>query len=434
MLSHEDNMLLCRVEGTATMGQMMRRYWVPATQSANLVAGGEPKRVRLFGENLVAFRGSDGRVGLVDEYCPHRGASLALARNEDCALTCLYHGWRVAADGRLMATPTEPDDSSFKDRIRHIAYPVRESGGLVWAYLGPAEHMPEPPTYEWSDLPTDQIMFIQVRQECNWAQCLEGAIDSAHSNYLHQSQIVGEAAIKNTDGESNYQRDGILGRPSNDGKPKIEIENTDFGFRYAAIRRPINEPDKYRYVRTSLFIAPIFAMFPAPKRWGHMQAFVPMDDTHTMMYYIRYKVDGQPISDEERESHLKRAGARMGIDIHEDFTKTRGAWNNWLQDREAMANGDFTGILGVQNQDMAVQESMGPIFDRTREHLATTDVAVIRMRRLMLDSARRFAGGEQPLGLRTPVAHRELTVIEAMIGIDDSWRSLHPAGIASGHE
>lgn len=422
MLSHEDNVLLTRVEGDAPMGQMMRRYWLPALQSKDLERDGTPRRVKMFGEHLVAFRDSNGEVGILDEFCPHRGASLALGRNENCALTCLYHGWRVDKGGNLVDTPTEPEDSTFKDRIKHIAYSVKEVGGLVWIYMGPVGQEPEVPNFDWTVIPEDERMIIQVQSECNWAQTLEGAIDSAHSNFLHQSEIVPQASIAIEDGQSVFKDENILGRPSNDGRPKIEAVNTEYGLTYCAIRLPLVEPEKYRYVRSSVFIAPVFAAFPAPKGWANMQIFVPMDDSHTMIYFVRSKTDGVAITQNERDNHVQRAGAVIGVDIDENFVKSRGPWNEWMQDREAMQNGSFTGIHGVQNQDMAVQESMGAIYDRTREHLATSDVAVIRMRRLMLDSVRRFDEGEAPLALRVPIDYSKVKVMEKMIGVDESWK------------
>lgn len=425
MLSREENDLLTRVEGEAPMGQMIRSYWLPALLSSELEPGGAPRRLRLLGENLVAFRDNDGQVGILDEYCPHRGASLALARNENCSLQCIYHGWRVDVRGNIVDTPTEPEDSSFKERIKHLAYTTTEAGGFVWAYLGTSGETPPFPTFEWIGLSDEARMVIKIREECNWVQCLEGVIDSAHSNYLHSGSILPSAAASKVDGASTYKADGTLDRPSDDGRPKLEAQNTAYGFRYAAIRKPLAEPDKYKYVRTTLFVAPFFAFFPAPPGWGHMQAFVPIDDTHTMFYFLKFKLDGSAIDAATRREHLDRAGARPGIDFDTNYNKIRNMENMWLQDREAMQSGrSFSGLTGVQNEDIAVQESMGPIFDRSREHLGQTDVAVIRMRRLMLDSVRNFGNGNPPLGLREPVPYGSLRAEERIIPIELPWESV----------
>ncbi|MGA2393710.1 MAG: Rieske 2Fe-2S domain-containing protein [Candidatus Lustribacter sp.] len=417
MLTREENELLCRVEGDAPMGRMLRRYWIPAALSTELEAGGAPRRTRLFGEDLVAFRAADGTVGVLDEHCPHRGASLVLARNENCALTCIYHGWRVAADGRVLETPAEPPEHRFADRVRAQSYPCYEDGGIVWAYLGPPGTDPPRMHFGWMSLPAEQRMFVKVRETCNWVQGLEGVIDTAHSNILHTNGIkpaaVGDATVGNDDGASL--------RPSADPAPRIECESTSYGFRYAAIRRPLVDADTRDYVRVSLFIAPFFAFFPNPVGWQYMQAFIPIDDEHTTFLFAQAKLDG-PIDERARQARLKRAGMQIGIDLDNDYRKTRTRENNWQQDRAAMQAGDFTGIHGVNNEDIAVQESMGPLYDRTKEHLGASDTAVIRMRRIMLDGLQRFMRGAPPVGLAEPVTYETLHAEERMIPKGSAWQ------------
>lgn len=419
MLSREENELLCRVGPDTLMGKTMRRYWIPALLGTEVVAGGDPKRVRLLGEDLVAFRDQDGNVGLLDESCPHRGASLALARAEGCGLRCLYHGWLIAADGRVLETPPEPDELGFKDKIRAPSYPVREAGGLIWAYLGPRGTEPPLSEFEFCTLPLDHVQIMKVRAECNYAQVIEGVIDSAHSNYLHSD------SIKPAKNETSVYNDELkVDRPSNDGKPRIELKNTNYGFRYAAIRTPTVDPQTRKYVRVTLWMAPFYGMFPAPKGWGNMQAMVPIDDEHTMFYYFKYRYDA-PIPEAERIAHESWSGFRMGVDIVDPvgYFKRQTRENNWLQDRARMQRGEtWTGIAGVNVEDIAVEESMGPIFDRTKEHLGTSDIAVIRMRRLLIDSARALAErGEAPIGVRHPVDYRRLRAEEGMLPLDASW-------------
>src|SRR5689334_4126233 len=191
MLTREENELLTRTGPGTPMGDVFRRAWLPALLSEELEADGEPLRVRLLGQNLVAFRDSQGRPGLLDENCPHRGASLAYGRNEECGLRCIYHGWKVDVDGRILDTPSEPEDSTFKDRLRHRAYGVREAGGIVWAYLGAPELEPSFPEWQWLAAPRDHREITKVFQDCNYAQGLEGSIDSVHSDFLHSSDITG---------------------------------------------------------------------------------------------------------------------------------------------------------------------------------------------------------------------------------------------------
>jgi phthalate 4,5-dioxygenase oxygenase subunit len=192
----------------------------------------------------------------MDELCPHRGASLVLARNEDCALQCLYHGWRIDVNGSIVDTPSEPEESDFKNRIKHLAYPVREAGGVVWTYLGPPGLEPQFPDFPWTHLPSEQVHIVKMRLECNWAQGLEGVIDSAHSNFLHSSEIVPSSGDAKVGGTSRYHtadRSRTVNRPSNDGRPRMETQDTSYGFRYAAIRRPLVDPDVNKYIRVSLF-------------------------------------------------------------------------------------------------------------------------------------------------------------------------------------
>jgi phthalate 4,5-dioxygenase oxygenase subunit len=418
MLSHEENELLCRVEGAAPMGQMMRRYWLPVALSSDVRAGGAPKQIKVLGERLVVFRDSSGDVGVLDEFCPHRGASLVLARNENGALQCIYHGWRVDRNGSLLETPTELEDSTFAQRVRHVAYTTREIGGVVWSYLGQPGTEPAFPAFDWTTLDEDHRMVMRGRVECNWVQALEGAIDSAHSNYLHSEEIVPSSTV-------NVSRPvgSTVARPSADRRPKLEAENTVYGFRYAAIRRPLADPDKCKYIRTTLFVAPFHVFIPSPGEWAYMQSFVPIDDTHTMFYFIKARIDGVALDDETRAAALRRAGLRQAVDMDEDLNKVRNAGNLWLQDREAMESGrSFSGIVGVNLQDAAVQESMGGICDRTREHLGQTDVAVIRMRRLMLASVRDFIGGGVPLGLREAFPYGKLAAEERVIDINAPWQ------------
>lgn len=341
-----------------------------------------------------------------------------LARNDDCALTCIYHGWKIAPDGRVLETPAEPEDSTFYQRVRAQAYPVYEDGGIVWAYLGPAGTEPPRMHFDWMSLPQDHVQIQKVREDCNWVQCLEGVIDSAHSNVLHRNLITP------VPGEASVSSDGTYKtlRPSDDTAPRIEAEDTSYGFRYAAIRKPLVDPDKRDYVRVTLFIAPFLSFFPGPVGWTHMQIFVPVDDEHTMFHFVQVKQDG-PIDAELLKRREKRSAMQLGIDIDAEYRKVRTRANNWLQDRAArMAGTNFTGMAGVNNEDIAVQESMGPMYDRSREHLGASDIAVIRMRRIMLDGLRAFEAGGPAVGLAAPVAYDTLHAEERMIPKETPWQ------------
>jgi phthalate 4,5-dioxygenase len=419
VLTHEDNELLCRVGPGTAMGNLVRRFWIPAASSADVVAGGAPRRVRLAGQDFVLFRDRLGKPGLLNELCPHRGASLTLARNEECGLRCIYHGWKFDVGGRVLEMPTEPEDTTFKDRVRAKAYPIYEAGGLVWVYIGPPEHEPARMNFDFTGLPDEQIVVIQLQIACNFMQPIEGVIDSAHSNFLHADTFKPTAGI----GVSELRNDLIVERPSNDTRPKIDIQSTDYGFRYAALRKPIVSPETQQYVRVTEFIAPFYGMFPAPRGYGNTQAFVPIDDTHTMLYFVKYHYD-RPIDAEERQLHYAWSNARPGVDVDENYVGKRNRENAWLQDRAAMeSEKSFSGIKGVQQEDSVVQESMGAIFDRTQEHLGTSDVAVIRMRRLMLDAARRLAdAGEAPFAVDRRTDYSDIQTIEKIIPLSENWK------------
>jgi phthalate 4,5-dioxygenase oxygenase subunit len=363
VLSREENDLLTRVGPGTPMGETMRRFWMPALLSSELAAGAAPRRVRLLGEDLIASRDASGRA--------------------------------------VVGT-----------------YPVRELGETVWAYLGPPAHQPALPEFEFTMLPSEHVHRMKAALHCNWAQVVEGVIDSAHSNYLHSNGIRPGAAAGSTMGA-----DLNVTRPSNDGKPKLEVEDTPYGFRYAAIRKPLVDPETRAFVRVTLWMAPFWGMVPSAVGWGNLQAMVPVDDEHTMFYHYKY-CRAEPISAADRTRHEAYSGMVLGVDIDPETWRPRQTReNNWLQDREAMRNGSWSGLGGVAVEDFAVEESMGPIFDRTKEHLGTSDAAVIRMRRLMIESARALvAQGTPPHGLRERVDYRRLVAEEAMVPIGSPWQ------------
>ena len=384
MLTAAENERLTRVTGDAPMGRLLRRYWVPVTLSEEVAEpGGTPRRLRILGTPLVAFRDSDGRVGILDEHCPHRLASLALGRNEEGGLRCVYHGWKFGADGSCMEMPTEPAGFNFRERMRTRAYPAREAGGLVWTYLGEPGSEPPFPAYDWTQLPKAQVAIIKAGERVNYLQAVEGSIDSSHSWFLHRDTIW------------DWKKRSEI---SSDLSPRIEAQDEPYGFRYAAIRTPNADPDTTKYVRVTQFVLPFTALIPRPldrAEPAHAQIFVPLDDTHTMFYGIFFSQNGAPVDEAaQREKHH----VVPQRDLDANWLRRVGVDNWFEQDRDAMRNGSYTGIKGFTNQDMACQESMGPIVDRTREHLGTSDVAIIRMRRRMLEALRRLEAGEPLLG------------------------------------
>jgi phthalate 4,5-dioxygenase oxygenase subunit len=411
-----DNELLCRVEGEALMGQMMRRHWLPVCLSEEVAEpDGAPRRARLLGVDLVVFRNTKGQVGVMDERCPHRGASLFYARNEECGLRCLYHGWKFAVDGSVIDMSSEPEASRLRTNLKHRAYPVREAGGFVWAWLGPSDAVAEFRTPTWAPTATTRISVMKIHAACNWAQVLEGAIDSAHSSSLHSSNMP-TAEVPGSTATGT-----VWLRPSDDKAPRLEAEETDFGFHYAAIRKPIQDPETQDYVRTTLFVAPFTVLIPPNDQYNLAQMLVPVDDVNCFFYWIAW----HPTKGIGQDAWRRFCGAEVGIDLDKNFHKLRNAGNDYLQDRAAMKAGDFTGIKGIPTQDMAMWESMGPIADRSADHLGASDKAVLMFRRRMVAAAKAFQNGEPALGAQEPLASlTDLASFEGMLPKGADWRAL----------
>jgi phthalate 4,5-dioxygenase len=417
MLTREENDLLCRVEGDAPMGRMMRRYWLPALMTEEIAEpDGTPVRVRMLGEDLVAFRDSDGRVGVLGEHCPHRRASLLFGRNEECGLRCLYHGWKMDVDGNVVEMPSEPPASGFMHKVRHTAYPTREAGGFVWIYMGSPDHIPPFEAPAFAPTETARVAIVKVQVPCNWAQVLEGAIDSAHSSSLHSTDMP-PARVDRAMAQGN-----VWPRPSTDKAPRLQVQLTSYGFRYAAIRRPIKDSSTKDYTRITTFVAPITVLIPPNNVYSLANVNVPIDDTHTMFYFIGWSDGGLGI---DTEAFREFCHARVGIDLDAAYRRVRTRDNNYLQDRQKMKLGDYTGIPGIPNQDMVMWETMGPIADRSRERLGASDVAIVQFRRQMLDAVRAFQSGAPPLGLAEPrVPHAKLRSFEGIVAKSIDWRTL----------
>jgi phthalate 4,5-dioxygenase oxygenase subunit len=410
MLTQEENELLTRVGPGTTQGAVLRRYWLPAVLSEEVAEpDGTPVPVRLLGEDLVAFRDSKGRIGLIDERCPHRLASMVIGRNEDCGLTCLYHGWKFDVDGNCIDMPTEPEGFGFKNRMTIAAYPTREAGGIVWTYIGPRDAEPPFPAFGWTTLPANQRAIVKIGIRANYLQSTEGAIDSAHSWFLHRGS------------SRDWQKRFDL---STDHSPKLEAEDTPYGFRYAAIRKPTERPDERKYVRVTLFATPSTAFIPPPLNPdlpAHTQIFVPVDDERTMLFDVFHSQNGTPVDEQAMRTNLH---AQPGIDLDTDWYRFANASNRWKQDRSAMRAGSWTGIQGFQNQDIAAQESMGAIVDRSQEHLGTSDVAIIRMRRRQLENVRRYRAGEPLIGHDPAIPFARLASEQRVIPIAEPWQSV----------
>jgi phthalate 4,5-dioxygenase len=413
MLPPKENELITRVGAGTPMGNAMRRYWIPACMSSEI---GEPDcppiRVKLMGEDLVCFRDSEGKIGLVDEFCPHRRVSLYFGRNEECGLRCIYHGWKFDVEGNCLDQLNEPPEHQFKQHIHLTAYPTVEMGGLIWAYLGPVEKMPPAPKFAWTQVPETRRNVTKVVQECNWLQALEGGIDTSHAPILHRALT------------ENTNRGGI--RPSSPfvrGKaPHLVVDVTDYGYLYAGVR-PLGEADVH--IRSYHFVLPFHQIRPSrtgsglASDAGHI--WVPMDDYNVMVYNWFYALDeGAALTDEDRLEESAGNGPKH-VD-QKTFRSFQNITNNYGLDRTVQRNETYSGIDGINQQDRALQESMGRIVDRSKEHLGPADKAIGQARRMLLRAVKDVAEGGNPAGTGTSYYH--IHAGEEVLPADADWHAI----------
>ena len=384
MLPQDENELLTRVGPGTAMGTLMRRYWIPAAFSHQLSKpDGPPIRVRLLGENLVLFRDTQGRVGLLDERCPHRTASLFYGRNEENGLRCVYHGLKFDVEGACVDLPCVPQmndahKANVQKQLGVKAYPCVERGDVVWTYMGPAEKKPDFPDLEWTLIPASQRYATRHVQECNWLQALEGGFDATHLTFLHGA-------------ESDPSRRIVASL--------YEVIPADFGFVVGTGR---DRGDGTIMWNMNVMLMPFHKIISSIPHAAHVWA--PIDDENTMLYSVDFH-PARALTEED----LARSKAGLGIHT-ENLPGTdhavRNRANDYLIDREQQASSDsYTGMKGFGTQDCAIQESMGPIADRTAEHLLACDAAIVKIRRLLLQTLKDHAAGKLPPGM-DPASYR----------------------------
>jgi len=410
VLKQEENELITRVGPGTPMGNFMREYWMPALLSSELPsADSDPLRVLLLGEKLIAFRDTNGRVGLMDHSCPHRGASLFFGRNEECGLRCVYHGWKFDVDGNCVDMPNEPAESDFKHKVKARAYPTTERGGIVWAYMGPRTDPPPLPDLEGNMAPEGEG-FVRANQlECNWLQTMEGDIDTTHVGFLHYGGLRPEDQPPGS--FSDYQ---LRTKPA-----YFEVIDTEGGAAYGA-RRPA-ENGQY-YWRVAQWCFPFYTFVPVGvlglgKGNG---ARVPMDDTHTMIYFMTAGRRGASAPQNTRPGVSGKIQENpFGVnpqlpnttDWHGRFRNEQTLANDFRIDRSLQRKNEgaagFTGINGIAMQDAAMTTSMGGIMDRSKERLGSTDAMVIRVRRRLIAAVTaHMRSGAVPPGVDDPEVYR----------------------------
>jgi phenylpropionate dioxygenase-like ring-hydroxylating dioxygenase large terminal subunit len=365
------------------MGDLLRRYWLPAMLAEELPAPDcPPVRLTLLSEQLVAFRDTSGRVGLLEAHCPHRGTNLFWGRNEENGLRCVYHGWKFDVTGACVDMPNEPAASNFKAKLHAVAYQAREAGGMIWVYMGPPELTPEMPQLEWTLVPESHRYVHKRIQYNNYLQNVEGEVDSAHVSFLHRSF-----------GEALPMAGQRLLSQQTDSAPHFSVRESDQGLLIGARRTP--DDDTY-YWRITQFLMPTYTMIPAEiGELVNFTAAVPIDDERMWGYTVAWHPD-RPLTEEE----IARIESWRGV-----YTElTPGTYesaltfaNDYGIDREKQRTESFTGIRGIREQDLPVQEDQwGPVSNRTREHLGTTDLAIIAMRRKLLQTLRGLQEGVEP--------------------------------------
>jgi len=413
MVTAEQNEYLTRVGPGTPMGTLFRRYWLPVLLADELPGpDSAPVRVKLLGERLLAFRDTQGRPGLISEFCAHRGVSLWFGRNEEDGIRCAYHGWKYDVTGQCVDVPSEPPENGFCSRIKLTSYPLIERAGVIWAYLGPPELKPAEPGFDWTLVPPDHRFVSKRLQECNYLQAMEGALDSIHSSFLHRHSVADDPLLKR-DPES-------LAMLRGDSNP-VFVPTASPGGLYVATRRNVGA-DRY-YWRVTQWLMPCFSFFPPygdNPFGGH--AFVPMDDESCWAFSIDYH-PRRALTTAERDAMHAGKGIHARL-IEGTFTPVANKRNDYLIDRAAQqAKKTFSGVFDVGIQDAAIQESMGAIQDRAREHPVSSDNGILMTRRRLMEAAEAVSRGTAPPGIDPTVQRaralsivmpRELSLLDAI--------------------
>ena len=382
---------LVRTGPGTRMGNLMRRYWVPALLSSEIAEPDGPQvRVQILGEKLLAFRDTEGRPGLIDEFCSHRGVSLFFGRNEENGIRCSYHGVKFDRNGQCVEVPSSPQSCA---RMNIKSYPCLERAGIVWAYMGPADKIPAAPELEWCTLPESHVFVSKRLQECNYLQAMEGGIDTAHVSYVHRYEVDNDPMHKDTKALDYIKADGNV---------IFDIEKVPHGLTLFGRRN--GEPDSY-YWRVTQWLFPWFTLIPPfgeHSLAGHV--WVPIDDHSCWAWSVNFRPD-QPLSAEERRD--LEAGKGIHCEYEPGtFRPKANKDNDYLIDRVAQKDKRaYSGVFGFAMQDASLQESMGPIQDHEAERLLPTDKAIVMARRMLHEAALGLEQGAEPPALNAAAQH-----------------------------
>lgn len=384
MLTAEENRLISQTGPGTPMGELFRRFWIPVMLSEEIPARDcPPARLRILGEDLISFRDSDGRVGILDAYCPHRGAPLFFGRNEDSGLRCVYHGWKFDVEGACVDIPNSSEGEGYKDKVQITRYPAVDKGGMIWAYMGPPERQPPLPAFDFMGLPANHFAAWKIVSDCNYLQSLEGAIDASHGSFLHS----------NLDNSSPRAR--VLGMPQmrNRAVPYYGfVEETEYGVIGATVR-PTDDGDNQ--VGISQLILPSFVPGTGGGNLSYIRARIPIDDETSAVFRVWWDTK-EPLSSEYLQE--MRSGEFFVPEMMPGTYRPKASRSNdYGIDRHMQKNYNFTGIKEFNMQDVAViEDQRGAIMDRTREHLLRSDLMIISMRKALIKAARDLASGQEP--------------------------------------
>lgn len=387
MLSAEDHKLLSETSAGTPMGELLRRYWMPAVLSRELQADGSPVRVRLLSEDLIAFRGSDGRAGLLGEFCSHRGASLYFAKNEGCGLRCWYHGWKYDVDGNCVDQPNEPPQSTFKQQVKHPNYPCIERSGVVWTYMGPRDLQPKLPELEFLLVPESHVYVSKRVQMCHWTQGMDGDLDSSHLGFLH-GEMVNKVREHAGFASAKWMADDL--------NPRIEVVTTPAGILLGTRR---NADDGSYYWRINQWFVPGYTTIPGFAGFGPLagHSWVPVDDGQCHVYTFSWHPT-RPFTAQEREE--MSAGTAVHSRVAPDtFIPVANKSNDYAGPDTPPTKQPWMGVTTIQDQDVAATESMGRLYDRRKERLGASDIAIVQTRRRLIAAAKRLRDGHEPPGM-----------------------------------
>ena len=416
MLTPEENKLVTEIGPDTPMGDLFRRFWIPAFHARELAApDGAPARTRLLGEHIVGFRDTSGRLGILEAACPHRGVDLAFGINEENGLRCVRCGWKFDVQGNCLEMPYEPDEETMRKTVKAVAYGVQEWGGVVWAYMGPKEESPERPEFEWGQLPEDHRFISKFVQECNYLQGLEGGIDSSRISFLYDMLFGDPPSVENT---ADRLVQGFEGTRKDEKFQSVSIKTTDYGLLVGAAT---DEGEESNAWQVNQWLMPFYTT-PKPEGDGLLGclAWVPVDDKNTMVYVITYHPD-RPMTTEEVEK--RRAGGGNHPELTEGtYKRKRNKENDYLIERKTSGANPLATIPNEFELALVLEESMGAVVDRTKEQLDPNDVAIMAARRKLMQSAIDLREGTEPAAAHNGAAysvHASAPLLKRGVSIDE---------------